>query len=226
MPSDQAPCPLSAQHTPSAEFQTNNQVQDPGYYRYVMPSMGAREKLLEERAMAMAAMEMQNEVAPPLPPRYESTHRQDFDSKPLPPGETLGRKARGRRSALTFTRPEPPRTPPGSGLREGGGGVGGGLSRNACVCVVAARQVMMTQNMIDIKGAGDGLFRKEHDMVARHQVMPTARIRGRPADVQGRGGGKGARGKRRESREVAHSRDVCDAHAHWRERLPKHARAP
>jgi len=30
------------------------------------------------------------------------------------------------------------------------------------------RRVMMTQNMDDIKGAGDGLWRKEHDMVARH----------------------------------------------------------
>uniref|UniRef100_A0A7S3C0Z2 Uncharacterized protein n=1 Tax=Haptolina ericina TaxID=156174 RepID=A0A7S3C0Z2_9EUKA len=33
------------------------------------------------------------------------------------------------------------------------------------------RRVMMTQNMEDIKGAGDGLFRKEHDIVARHLVL-------------------------------------------------------
>lgn len=29
----------------------------------------------------------------------------------------------------------------------------------------------MTQNMIDIKGAGDGLFRKEMDLCARHRVL-------------------------------------------------------
>ena len=29
----------------------------------------------------------------------------------------------------------------------------------------------MTQNMIDIKGAGDGLWRKEADIVARHLVV-------------------------------------------------------
>lgn len=33
------------------------------------------------------------------------------------------------------------------------------------------RRVMMTQNMEDIKGAGDGLWRKEHDIVARHLVV-------------------------------------------------------
>ena len=33
------------------------------------------------------------------------------------------------------------------------------------------RRVMMTQNMQDIKGAGDGLWRKEHDIVARNLVV-------------------------------------------------------
>jgi len=33
------------------------------------------------------------------------------------------------------------------------------------------RKVMMTQNMQDIKGAGDGLWRKEADIVARRNVM-------------------------------------------------------
>lgn len=33
------------------------------------------------------------------------------------------------------------------------------------------RRVMMTQNMVDIKGAGDGLFRKEQDIVARNLVV-------------------------------------------------------
>merc|ERR1719326_985142 len=33
------------------------------------------------------------------------------------------------------------------------------------------RRVMMTQNMQDIKGAGDGLWRKEHDIVSRHLVV-------------------------------------------------------
>jgi len=36
------------------------------------------------------------------------------------------------------------------------------------------RRVMMTQNMQDIKGAGDGLWRKEHDIVARHLVAEAA----------------------------------------------------
>jgi len=30
---------------------------------------------------------------------------------------------------------------------------------------------MMTQNMQDIKGAGDGLWRKEHDICSRHLVV-------------------------------------------------------
>jgi len=33
------------------------------------------------------------------------------------------------------------------------------------------RRVMMTQNMQDIKGAGDGLWRKEYDITARHHVV-------------------------------------------------------
>jgi len=33
------------------------------------------------------------------------------------------------------------------------------------------RRVMLTQNMEDIKGAGDGLWRKEHDIVSRHLVV-------------------------------------------------------
>jgi len=33
------------------------------------------------------------------------------------------------------------------------------------------RRVMMTQNMQDIKGAGDGLWRKEHDICSRHLVV-------------------------------------------------------
>ena len=33
------------------------------------------------------------------------------------------------------------------------------------------RRVMMTQNMVDIKGAGDGLWRKEHDISSRHLVV-------------------------------------------------------
>jgi len=33
------------------------------------------------------------------------------------------------------------------------------------------RRVMMTQNMQDIKGAGDGLWRKEHDISSRHLVV-------------------------------------------------------
>ena len=33
------------------------------------------------------------------------------------------------------------------------------------------RRVMMTQNMEDIKGAGDGLWRKEADIAERNLVM-------------------------------------------------------
>lgn len=33
------------------------------------------------------------------------------------------------------------------------------------------RRVMMTQNMADIKGAGDGLWRKEQNIVSRHMVV-------------------------------------------------------
>ena len=100
---------------------TTNQNEDPGYARYINPGMGAREKLMVERAYALA-----DQGAPPpveLPRELQSIHRQDFVDKPLPPAESLGRK------------------------------------------------VMMTQNMIDIKGAGDGLWRKEADIVSRHLVV-------------------------------------------------------
>jgi len=111
-----------SEHTPSAEYMTNNNVPDPGYARYVNPGMGAREKLLAERARQLAASEADHTIGT-LDLAYQSTYRQDYESKPLPNPETLGRK------------------------------------------------VMLTQNMIEIKGGGDGLFRKEHDLVARHRVL-------------------------------------------------------
>ena len=110
-----------AQHTPSDEFLTSNQVRDPGYAVYVNPAKGARERLLEERAYSMAKANTPAE--PVLPPQYQSTYKQDFTSKDLPASDSLGRR------------------------------------------------VMMTQNMQDIKGAGDGLWRKESNTVSRHLVV-------------------------------------------------------
>jgi len=106
-------------HTPSAEYATNNDVKDPGYAKYVNPGIGAREKLLVERARQLAKSEEVGTMGE-LPSNYQSTHRQDYTSLELPPAESLGRK------------------------------------------------VMMTQNMIDIKGAGDGLWRKECGLVSKH----------------------------------------------------------
>jgi len=106
-------------HTPSAEYCTNNDVRDPGYARYVNPGVGAREKLLVQRAAALAKDEEDGTIGE-LPSNYQSTHRQDFGQLELPPAESLGRK------------------------------------------------VMMTQNMIDIKGAGDGLWRKEAGLTAKN----------------------------------------------------------
>lgn len=111
---------VHSDHTPAAEYITSNNVPDPGYSVYVNPNKGAREQMLERRAMELAAQTNQSE--PELPPQYQSTYKQDFIDKELPGAETLGRR------------------------------------------------VMMTQNMKDIKGAGDGLWRKEHDIVARHLV--------------------------------------------------------
>jgi hypothetical protein len=78
-------------HTPSAEYSTNNDVKDPGYSRYVNPGVGAREKLLVERAAALARSEEDGSIGE-LPSNYQSTHRQDFSQHELPPAESLGRK--------------------------------------------------------------------------------------------------------------------------------------
>ena len=75
---------------------------------------GAREAILEKRAIEPSKLEHEEPV---LPPRYVSTYKNDFVAKDLPPSETLGRK------------------------------------------------VMMTQNMVGIKGAGDGLYRKEYGII-------------------------------------------------------------
>lgn len=112
---------VHSDHTPSAEYFTSNQVPDPGYSVYVSKGKGAREQLLEARAMELAAKTSVEE--PELPAQYQSTYRQDYVDKELPLAETLGRR------------------------------------------------VMMTQNMQDIKGAGDGLWRKEADICKRSLVM-------------------------------------------------------
>ena len=112
---------VHSDHTPSAEYITSNQVPDPGYSVYVNPNKGAREQLMEKRAMEIAAAVAPTE--PELPAQYQTTYKQDFVDKELPAAATLGRR------------------------------------------------VMMTQNMRDIKGAGDGLWRKEYDIVSRHLVV-------------------------------------------------------
>jgi len=111
---------VHSDHTPASEFITSNNVPDPGYSVYVNPEKGARERLLEQRAQQLSAVEP---TVPELPPQYQSTYKQDFIPKDLPTADTMGRR------------------------------------------------VMMTQNMQDIKGAGDGLWRKEHDIVSRHLVV-------------------------------------------------------
>ena len=45
------------------------------------------------------------------------------------------------------------------------------VSKDLPTSETLGRRVMMTQNMQDIKGAGDGLWRKEHDLVSRHMVV-------------------------------------------------------
>ena len=98
-------------HTPSAEYCTNNDVRDPGYARYVNPGVGAREKLLVQRAAALAKDEEDGTIGE-LPSNYQSTHRQDFGQLELPPAESLGRKvcsrqARRRRAPHCFLRRRP-----------------------------------------------------------------------------------------------------------------------
>jgi len=77
-------------HTPAAQFITTNQVPDPGYSVYSNPTMGARERLLEERARAMA--EAYQPPSDELPSQLQTTMRQDFVSKELPSVDTLGRR--------------------------------------------------------------------------------------------------------------------------------------
>jgi len=112
---------VHSDHTPSAEYITSNQVPDPGYAKYVNMEKGARQQLLEQRAMEMARSVETAE--PELPAQYQTTHKQDFVNKELPAAETLGRR------------------------------------------------VMITQNAVHIKGAGDGLWRKEQNIVSRHLVV-------------------------------------------------------
>ena len=114
---------LHSDHTPSAEYITSNQVPDPGYSVYVNPNKGAREQLMERRAMEMAHKIGASTAEPELPAQYQTTHKQDYIPKELPASETLGRR------------------------------------------------VMMTQNAVDIKGAGDGLWRKEVNIIARHHFL-------------------------------------------------------
>jgi len=45
------------------------------------------------------------------------------------------------------------------------------VSKDLPEAATLGRRVMMTQNHEDIKGAGDGLWRKEHDIVARQLVV-------------------------------------------------------
>jgi len=112
---------VHSEHTPSAEYCTNNQVPAPPYARYVNPGKGARAQLMEKRAMELAAGSAP--AVPELPSQYMSTYLQDYEKKQLPPADCLGRK------------------------------------------------VMMTQNMIATPGAGDGLWRKEMDVVQRNRVI-------------------------------------------------------
>ena len=44
-------------------------------------------------------------------------------------------------------------------------------SKDLPAAATLGRRVMLTQNMQDIKGAGDGLWRKEANIVSRHLVV-------------------------------------------------------
>merc|ERR1711988_1133741 len=77
---------VHSDHTPSNEFITSNQVPDPGYGVYVNPAKGKREAALEKRAWELA---QSNAPAPSeMPSQYQSTYREDFIPKDLPPAET------------------------------------------------------------------------------------------------------------------------------------------
>jgi len=77
-------------HTPPAEYVTSNNVPDPGYCVYANPEKGAREKLMEERAMALAQQMVPATEA--LPSQLVSTYQQDYHQKDLPPVETMGKR--------------------------------------------------------------------------------------------------------------------------------------
>ena len=53
---------MHSDHTPSAEYATNNDFSDPGYARYINPGVGAREKLMVERAAALARSEEDSSI--------------------------------------------------------------------------------------------------------------------------------------------------------------------
>jgi len=78
-------------HLPAEQWITSNQVPDPGTCIYTKPEKGAREKLLEERAMALAKEESASELMP-QPIDVNSTHRADFVPKDIPPNEMRGKR--------------------------------------------------------------------------------------------------------------------------------------
>jgi len=87
-------------HQPTAEMVTTANVPDPGYRAYSNPAKGAREALLEARAMALA--EATPAPSEELPSQMQTTMREAFVSKELPEVELLGRRVMNGSPDLTW----------------------------------------------------------------------------------------------------------------------------
>jgi len=89
-------------HEPAGSYMTSNQVPDPGYRIHTRPEMGARERLLEERALALALEEEASQQLPLPSLDTTSTHRSDFVEKEIPPNEMRGKRVMEGKPDLTF----------------------------------------------------------------------------------------------------------------------------
>ena len=147
---------VHSDHTPSAEYITSNNVPDPGYSVYVKQGKGAREALLEERARQLAAVRaaLRSRLAPTV-----ATVRVPICKRSA--------QAEARVLHPQMTEPFEPELPPQyqTTYRQDFS------TKDLPEAETLGRRVMMTQNMADIKGAGDGLWRKEMNIVSRNLVV-------------------------------------------------------
>ena len=152
---------VHSDHTPAAEFMTSNQVPDPGYSVYVNPEKGAREALLEKRALELSVV---RDPARAMTHDCRGVHRAALTACSVSALSTHSHVATVRVLQVAPSKPELPPQYQSTYKNDY-------VSKDLPEAATLGRRVMMTQNMQDIKGAGDGLWRKECDIVSRHLVV-------------------------------------------------------